>query len=153
GQDSIVMEYIKGRTLDRVIGHKGLPIVEVLQYGIQIAGALAAAHTAGIIHRDLKPTNIMVTEAGVKLLDFGLAKVVRTSGVTAQWTQALTAEHVIVGTLGYMAPEQLAGEECDARTDIFAIGLILYEMFTGKPAFSASTREVAEALLCQPLSL
>jgi eukaryotic-like serine/threonine-protein kinase len=155
GHDSIVMEYVEGRTLQQVIGRKGLLVSQVLEYGIQIAAALAAAHAAGIIHRDLKPANVIVTKGNVKVLDFGLAKFLRTSPAPFQSAETLTAEHVIVGTLAYMAPEQLAGAECDARTDIFALGLILYEMIGGKPAFSAPTREdlMAEVLRCQPTRL
>jgi serine/threonine protein kinase/Tol biopolymer transport system component len=152
GRDSIVMEYVEGRTLKETIGHKGLPLPQVLQYGIQIASALAAAHSAGIVHRDLKPGNIMVTKTGVKVLDFGLAKVVRRPPGRSESTESLTAEHVVVGTLAYMAPEQLNGEDCDARTDIFALGLVLYEMIAGKPVFSASKQEVllSEGIRCQP---
>jgi TolB-like protein/Tfp pilus assembly protein PilF len=149
------MEYVEGRTLEETIGRKGLPLAEVLQYGIQIAGALAAAHAAGIIHRDLKPSNIMTTKDGVKVLDFGLAKFASSSPGVSRSTQALTAEHAIVGTLAYMAPEQLAGAECGFRTDVFALGLILYEMIAGRPVFGGASREtlMEEVLRCLPAPL
>ena len=155
GCDFIVMEYVEGRTMEGAIGRKGLPVVKVLQYGIQIADAMAAAHAAGIIHRDLKPGNIMVIKGGVKVLDFGLAKFARTAITTSQATEKLTAEQMIVGTLAYMAPEQFAGKECDARTDIFALGLVLYEMAAGKRAFAGDSHAalIAEIMRCQPSAL
>ena len=145
--DFIAMEYITGKTLNQLIRRKGLPLGEVLKYSVQIADALAAAHTAGIVHRDLKPANIMVTEKGlVKLLDFGLAKLtepapVDTSGTT-QALESLTEEGTILGTIAYMSPEQTRGEELDARTDLFSFGAVLYEMATGKQAFPGSTSAV-----------
>src|SRR5262249_12667848 len=125
GHDSIVMEYVEGRTLQDAIGRRGVAVDKAVEYAIQIAGALAAAHTAGIIHRDLKPANIMLTGSGVKILDFGLAKIAQPAPAQFVSTETMTAEHLIVGTLAYMAPEHLAGSECNARTDIFALGLIL----------------------------
>jgi serine/threonine protein kinase len=138
GRDSLVMEYVEGRTLEQVIGQKALPLAEVLQYGIQIAGALAAAHAAGIVHRDLKPGNIMIAKTGVKVLDFGLAKLqsVAPEGETA----SMTAEGVIAGTVAYMSPEQAEGRDVDARSDIFAFGSVLYEMAAGHPAFSGTSK-------------
>jgi Tol biopolymer transport system component/predicted Ser/Thr protein kinase len=149
GIEFLVMEYLEGETLaDRLL--KGaLPFEQVLRYGIEIADALDKAHRHGIAHRDLKPGNVMITKSGVKLLDFGLAKAVapvgRASGsaLTALPTQAgsnLTAEGTILGTFQYMAPEQLEGKEADARTDIFAFGAVLYEMATGKKAFSGQSQ-------------
>jgi Tol biopolymer transport system component len=141
----LVMEYLEGETLaDRLL--KGaLPREQTLRYGIQIADALDKAHRQGIVHRDLKPGNVMLTKTGVKLLDFGLAKAVAPatpqSSLTALPTQhALTQEGTILGTFQYMAPEQLEGKEADARTDIFAFGCVLYEMATGKKAFSGRTQ-------------
>jgi Tol biopolymer transport system component len=139
------MEYLEGETLaDRLL--KGpLPIEQTLRFGIQIADALDKAHRQGIVHRDLKPGNVMLTKSGVKLLDFGLAKAIapvsQQSSHTALPTQhALTQEGTILGTFQYMAPEQLEGKDADARTDIFALGVVLYEMATGKKAFSGATQ-------------
>src|SRR5437588_3734258 len=144
--DFLVMEYLEGESLaDRL--HKGaLPIDQVFPYAIEIADALDKAHRAGIIHRDLKPANIFISKSGTKLLDFGLAKPAASPvGVIAQVStlqteQALTAQGVILGTLQYMAPEQLEGKETDARTDIFAFGAVLYEMLTGKRAFEGNSQ-------------
>ena len=141
----LVMEYLEGETLaDRLL--KGsLPLEQTLRFGMQIADALDKAHRQGIVHRDLKPGNVMLTKTGVKLLDFGLAKAVapetKQSSLTALPTQhALTQEGTILGTFQYMAPEQLEGREADARTDIFALGVVLYEMATGRKAFSGGTQ-------------
>jgi eukaryotic-like serine/threonine-protein kinase len=145
----LVMEYLEGETLsDRLV--KGpLPFDQVLRYGLEIADALDKAHRQGIVHRDLKPGNVMITKSGVKLLDFGLAKAVETGGrssgasLTALPTQnvkELTSEGTILGTFQYMAPEQLEGKEADGRTDIFAFGAVLYEMATGRKAFSGTSQ-------------
>ncbi|HZO55999.1 MAG TPA: serine/threonine-protein kinase, partial [Bryobacteraceae bacterium] len=123
--DAIVMELIEGETLATRIKKGRLPIELVVRYGIDIAAALAAAHSSGIVHRDLKPGNVMVTKANVKVLDFGLAK-------QTQADETLTVSRALMGTPAYMAPEQLEGVGCDARSDIYALGLILYEMATGK---------------------
>jgi serine/threonine-protein kinase len=137
----IVMEFIAGKTLRDLIPAGGMTPTQALQYGTQIASALAAAHSAGIIHRDLKPSNIMVTTSGlIKVLDFGLAKWVDTglSGQAAEQTTveaALTREGSIIGTVSYMSPEQAEGKHVDARSDIFSFGDVLYEMVTGKRAF------------------
>jgi Tol biopolymer transport system component/tRNA A-37 threonylcarbamoyl transferase component Bud32 len=140
GPNYLVMEYIDGMPL------KGpLPVRQALKYGAQICDALDAAHKKGIIHRDLKPGNILVTKSGIKLLDFGLAKMLKTGKPTddATLTMALTGKNEIVGTLYYMSPEQLqaqaTGQEIDARSDIFSFGLVLYEMLTGKRAFDGSS--------------
>lgn len=148
GVDFLVMEFLEGETLaDRL--HKGaLALEQVLRYGIEIADALEKAHKQGIIHRDLKPGNIMITKSGVKLLDFGLAKLQpsvlqsHSAGVSALPTERhdLTAEGTILGTIQYMAPEQLEGHEVDARTDIYALGVVLYEMATGKHAFTGKSQ-------------
>jgi len=133
GPDYLVMEFVDGTPL------KGpLPTEEALRLAAQIADALDAAHRKGIVHRDLKPANILVTRAGVKLLDFGLAKM--QSGVTADqetMSMALTGKGEILGTLNYMSPEQVQGKEADARSDIFSFGLVLYEALTGRSAFRA----------------
>jgi Tol biopolymer transport system component/predicted Ser/Thr protein kinase len=149
GVEFLVMEYLEGETLSDRLLKGALPFEQVLRYGIEIADALDKAHRQGIVHRDLKPGNVMITKSGVKLLDFGLAKAIaptgRSSGasLTALPTQAgtdLTAEGTILGTFQYMAPEQLEGKEADARTDIFAFGCVLYEMATGRKAFSGKSQ-------------
>jgi Tol biopolymer transport system component len=141
----LVMEYLEGETLAERLQRGALPLEQTLRYGVQIADALDKAHRQGIVHRDLKPGNVMLTKTGVKLLDFGLAKAMapgtQQSSLTALPTQhALTQEGTILGTFQYMAPEQLEGKEADARTDIFAFGCVLYEMATGKKAFSGATQ-------------
>ena len=149
GMEYLVMELLEGESLgDRLL--KGpLPIELVLKHGIEIASALDAAHRQGIVHRDLKPGNVMLTKAGAKLLDFGLAKsgplITSTSSVSQMAEsptqhQPLTEQGTILGTFQYMAPEQLEGVEADARTDIFAFGALLYQMATGQPAFQGKTR-------------
>jgi serine/threonine protein kinase len=141
----IAMEHVAGGSLDQLIAAEGLPANEVLSHSIQIVDALAKAHSAGIVHRDLKPSNIMVTNDGlVKVLDFGLAKVRPVPGVfdlAAQPPETpLTNEGTILGTLQYMAPEQLEGREADSRTDIFALGTVIYEMATGHKAFEGKSQ-------------
>jgi Tol biopolymer transport system component len=147
GLDYLVMEYLEGENLAARIAKGPLPIDEALRYAVQIADALDQAHRHGVVHRDLKPGNIMLTKAGAKLLDFGLAKVYEpragaSGSLTAlpTATTPLTGQGLIVGTLQYMAPEQLEGREADARTDIFAFGLVLYEMIAGKRAFEARSQ-------------
>ncbi len=160
----IAMEYVAGKTLDRLIGRKGLPLSAVLAYAVQIADALARAHGAGIVHRDLKPANIMVTDDGaVKVLDFGLAKLMEPleagdaqTRTVGQTELPLTDEGRIVGTFAYMSPEQAQGKPVDARSDIFSFGSVLYEMLTGRRAFQGETAmATAAAILSQeppPLS-
>ncbi|HEY5610812.1 MAG TPA: protein kinase [Thermoanaerobaculia bacterium] len=141
GVDYLVMEYLEGETLAEK--KKPLPIPLALKIGAQIAEGLAAAHRQGIVHRDLKPGNVIITKMGaVKLLDFGLAKDVVAIAIRTRGSdeKPLTAEGMIVGTLAYMAPEQIEGLEVDARTDIFALGTILYELVTGKRAFEGETK-------------
>lgn len=146
GVDYLVLEYLEGETLEKKLEKGLLPTPEVLKYAIELADALDRAHRQGIIHRDIKPGNIMLTKLGVKLMDFGLAKLKSDSvPVTDALTEItsdkkLTAEGTILGTFQYMAPEQLEGREADARTDIFAFGEVLYEMATGRPAFGGRTR-------------
>lgn len=147
GVDYLVMEYLEGETVAARVAKGPLAIDEALRYAIQIADALCQAHRHGVIHRDLKPGNIMLTKGGAKLLDFGLAKVSEgrkdvsgTLSAVPTATTPLTGQGTIVGTLQYMAPEQLEGQEADARSDIFAFGLILYEMMSGKRAFEARSQ-------------
>jgi len=141
----LVMELLEGETLSERLAKGPLPLEQTLRNGVEIADALDKAHRQGIVHRDLKPGNIMLTKSGVKLLDFGLAKamapVVPRGSLTALPTQAdLTQEGTILGTFQYMAPEQLEGKEVDARTDIFAFGVVLYEMVTGRKAFEGKSQ-------------
>ena len=141
GDSFLVMELLEGETLAQRLTRGPLSLVEALRYGMQIAQALDRAHRAGIVHRDLKPGNVMITRTGAKLLDFGLAKsvsIVSGDGATVQ--KPLTQEGTILGTFQYMAPEQLEGEEADARTDVFALGALLYEMATGRRAFEGKTK-------------
>ncbi len=147
GTDYLVMEYVEGETLAGRLRKGPLPLEQVLQYAIEIADALDKAHRKGITHRDLKPGNIMLTKSGTKLLDFGLAKLQQEMAPAgAQFSQLptadepLTAQGTILGTLQYMAPEQLEGKEADARTDIFAFGVVVYEMATGKKAFEGKSQ-------------
>ncbi len=152
--DFFVMEYLEGDTLAERL-HKGaLPFEQVCRYGAEIAEALGTAHAAGVVHRDLKPGNVMLTKSGVKLMDFGLAKIVAapapieflTSAPTR--TKDLTIEGTLLGTVPYMSPEQLQGRQADARTDIFAFGAVLYEMAVGRKAFTgASQASLMSAIL------
>jgi len=141
----LVMEYLEGETLAARLAKGALPVPEALRCGAQISEALEQAHRKGVIHRDLKPGNVMLTKAGAKLLDFGLAKLrepdrVAGGSLAPTVTQPVTAEGTLVGTLQYMAPEQLEGKEADARTDIFALGALLYEMVTGRKAFEGKSQ-------------
>ena len=146
----LVMEYLEGETLADRLGKGPLPAEQLLRYGIEIADALDKAHRQGIVHRDLKPGNVMLTKSGVKLLDFGLAKFQATgrdvsSGVSRlatemQASQPLTERGTVLGTFQYMAPEQLEGKDADSRSDIFSFGAVLYEMATGKKAFSGTSQ-------------
>ena len=146
GVDYLVMEYLEGETLAARLTRGPLPTDQVLRYATEIADALDKAHRKGITHRDLKPGNIMITKAGTKLLDFGLAKLKQPAagagGMSAVPTLSagLTMQGTILGTLQYMAPEQLEGTEADARTDIFAFGAVVYEMATGKKAFEGKSQ-------------
>ncbi len=146
GIDYLVMEYIEGQTLASRLQEGPIRPQDVLQYSIQIAGALDMAHKRGIVHRDLKPGNIMLTKSGIKLLDFGLAKLQNeapgSSDISSLPTgqREITREGTILGTLQYMAPEQLEGKAADPRTDIFAFGAVMYEMISGKRAFEGSSQ-------------
>jgi serine/threonine protein kinase len=162
--DFIAMEFVAGKTLDRLIGRKGIRLNDALRYAIQIADGLAAAHNAGIVHRDLKPANVIVNEQGeVKILDFGLAKLteIEEPDVFAV-TQSVHIDAVlrteagtIIGTVAYMSPEQADGHTVDARSDIFSFGAVLYEMITAKRAFSGDSKlsTLASVLHSEPVPL
>jgi Tol biopolymer transport system component len=157
----LVVEYLEGATLAERLEKGPLPTPELMSYAMQIADALEKAHRQGLIHRDLKPSNIMLTASGAKLLDFGLAKSVPSTSeasdltAPATATSPLTAQGTIVGTYQYMAPEQLEGAEADARSDIFAFGVVLYEMTTGTKAFEGKTQAglIAAILEREPPSI
>jgi eukaryotic-like serine/threonine-protein kinase len=152
----VVLEYLEGKTLADRLAKGPLPISEVLKIGSDIALALETAHRNGIVHRDLKPANVMLSKSGTKLLDFGLAKasaaLASAATVDATLSKSLTEEGVVVGTFRYMAPEQLESKELDSRTDIFALGAVLYEMCTGRSAFGGASRAslIAAIMSSQP---
>src|ERR1700736_5915697 len=167
GTDFLVMEYLEGETLANRLAKGPLTPDQVLKYGIEICEGLEKAHKTGVIHRDLKPGNIMLTKGGTKLMDFGLAKATPagpppSSSLTMTMSrpsadQPLTARGMLVGTFQYMSPEQIEGKEADARSDIFALGSVLYEMATGKRAFTGKTQaSIVAAILAsepQPISI
>ena len=142
GTAFIAMEYVTGTTLAELIPRKGMKLTDALRYSVQIADALATAHAAGIVHRDLKPANVMVSEKGlVKVLDFGLAKLTESAkGDASGTTEPRTEEGTILGTVAYMSPEQAEGKQVDARSDIFSLGSLLYEMVTGQKAFQGTSK-------------
>src|SRR5438270_5076983 len=158
GVDFIVMELVEGETLADRLMKCPLPTDQTLRIAAQVADALAKAHKLGFVHRDLKPANNMLTKTGAKLMDFGLAKQTGPAPLAAALTEMtlekakLTGEGTIVGTFQYMAPEQLEGNEADARTDIFALGEVIYEMATGRPAFAGKSRasRIASILTSEP---
>jgi len=153
GVDFLVMEYLEGETLGARLRKGPMPLTQAIRTAVEIAEALAAAHAQGIVHRDLKPSNVMLTAGGAKLLDFGLARlrapaVQGLSPASPAFFSSHTATGLIAGTLPYMAPEQLEGNEVDARADIFAFGAVLYEMITGRKAFEGTSQaSVISAIL------
>jgi eukaryotic-like serine/threonine-protein kinase len=157
GTSYLVMEYLEGETLAERLRKGPLPVEQFVKAGIEICEGLEKAHRSGVVHRDLKPGNIMLTKSGTKLMDFGLAKAIptaaSTSGLTASFNtpatnQPVTARGTVVGTFQYMAPDQLLGREADARSDVFSLGAVLYEMFTAQRAFEGkSPLSVASAIL------
>src|SRR6267143_1664832 len=150
GRTFIAMELLEGQTLDKLIPLGALPIPRTIEIGIQLADALDAAHKKGILHSDIKPANIFVTERAVKILDFGLAKLLpehhaNLGGETTLGdadTLLLTSPGTAVGTISYMSPEQARGEELDGRSDLFSLGAVLYQIVTGKQPFPGSTSAV-----------
>jgi serine/threonine protein kinase/Tol biopolymer transport system component len=167
GIDFLVMEFLDGETLSSRLVKGPLPTTLVLKYGIDICEGLERAHKSGVIHRDLKPGNVMLTKTGAKLMDFGLAKsisagappsssltmtITKAGNISASADQPLTAQGTVVGTFQYMSPEQAEGNEADARSDIFAMGALLYEMVTGKRAFTGKSQAsiVAAILASEP---
>ena len=151
GHQYLVMEFLEGETLADRVSRGGLPLARLVGYGIEVADALEAAHRHGVIHRDLKPANIMLTEVGAKLLDFGIAELRRRGAEDAQSDTTETwegTEDRFAGSVAYMAPEQLEGRPCDARTDLFALGTVLFEMATGqRPHQAASIPALIAAIL------
>ncbi len=150
GVDFLVMEFLEGETLADRLLRGPLPTEQVLKYGIEICEGLERAHKSGVVHRDLKPGNVMLTKTGAKLMDFGLAKAAPSGATPASSLtmtvshpsaeQPLTAQGTLVGTFQYMSPEQTEGKDADARSDIFALGAVLYEMATGKRAFTGKSQ-------------
>lgn len=161
GVDFLIMELLDGETLEQRLRKGPLPLEQSLRFAAQIAGALARAHRRGIVHRDLKPSNVMLTKTGAKLMDFGLAKesglapAADAATATTAAQMKLTVEGALIGTVEYMAPEQLEGKEADGRADIFALGELIYEMVTGRPAFTGESRAslIAAILSTEPQAM
>jgi eukaryotic-like serine/threonine-protein kinase len=157
GVPYIAMEYVGGKTLEELIGRRGLRLTEALKYGAQIADAMTVAHSVGIVHRDLKPTNIMITESGnAKVLDFGLAKLIEPSASVSGSTrtaatagQGWSGQGLLVGTVPYLSPEQAEGMPLDVRSDIFSFGIILYEMIAGINPFRRESRAATVSAILQ----
>jgi len=155
GADYLVMEFLEGESLADRLARSRLPLEQALRFAIEISEALTAAHAAGIVHRDLKPGNVIITRTGAKLLDFGLAKprLEAPSGLSDVATQQpITGAGAMTGTLQYMSPEQVEGREADARSDIFALGVVIYEMVTGRRPFDGRSQAalVAAILYADP---
>src|SRR5947209_2229791 len=161
GIDYLVMELLQGETLSDRIARGPIPLKELVKIGSEVCDALDAAHRSGIVHRDLKPGNIMLTKSGAKLMDFGLAKSASASAAAAAGNplfsaaqtiaptvSPLTSAGQVIGTIQYMSPEQIEGRPADARSDIFALGAVLYEMATGKRAFEGKSQlSIASSIL------
>jgi serine/threonine protein kinase len=150
GQQFLVLEYLEGETLAARLRRGPMRLQELLRCALEVADALSQAHRQGLVHRDLKPANVMLTKSGAKVLDFGLARAVGFPGgqVPGTLTAPLTTEGMIMGTYPYMSPEQLQGREVDARSDIFSLGAVLYEMASGQQAFAGeSTASIIAAVL------
>jgi Tol biopolymer transport system component/predicted Ser/Thr protein kinase len=156
GVDYLVMEYVSGKSLDKLITPKGLPLAEALAFATQIASALAAAHAAGIVHRDIKPANVIVTaESQVRVLDFGLTKLMErgpsAEGDTVTQQPVLTETGIVMGTVAYMSPEQASAQPLDHRTDIFSLGVVLHEMLAGQRPFRGKSQvETMHAIINDP---
>ena len=158
GISYLVMEFLEGETLAERLRKGPLPLPQFFKVAIEICEGLEKAHRSGVVHRDLKPGNIMLTKTGAKLMDFGLAKPIpqlaTVSGLsvtvtTPAATQPLTAHGTVLGTFQYMSPEQAEGREADARSDIFSLGTVLYEMLTGKRAFEGKTAATVMAAVLE----
>ena len=159
GVDYLVMEYLEGQTVAQRLEKSALPLDEALKIGTEIADALDKAHRQGITHRDLKPANVMLTKSGSKLMDFGLAKLRQPQSMSSfssmPTNMGVTAQGTILGTLQYMSPEQLEGNEADARADIFAFGAVIYEMVTGKKAFEGKSQAslISAIMSSEPMAM
>src|SRR5690349_23909388 len=152
GRSFICMQYIEGETLDSLLKRKALDLIEVVSIATQIADALAEAHAHETIHRDIKPSNIMITSrGGVKVMDFGLAKLIQPAELVsteAETEAMISAPGTVIGTLPYMSPEQVRGDSIDGRSDIFSLGVVLYEMVSGhQPFVDKSSAATASAIL------
>ena len=154
GRHFLAMEYIEGETLEKKLAGETMPLATILSIGAQVADALDAAHARGIAHRDIKPANLMIDARGhVKVLDFGLAKILPAAGEAPANSQAatqfLTSGGVVLGTVSYMSPEQALGRDVDARTDLFSLGVVLYQMASGKLPFTGSSAQETLARILQ----
>jgi len=156
GIDFLVMEHVEGETIAARLSGGPVAIEDALEIGIQTAAALEHAHRRNVVHRDLKPSNVMLTSTGVKLLDFGLAKLSladAAAGTTSSDQGPNTTSGVLLGTLPYMSPEQIEGKAADARSDIWALGCLLYELIAGQPAFASDSSLIAAIVAHEPIPL